>query len=270
MVLVASIVLAMVVTTYQWGSPLVEKSQTNSIIVQAQDNMAMIKQRINEVALSGEQKSFNVKLDGTFEVVPEKNSIIYSVSTAGLGLGSFLYVPLDSSKEAIAYDTYILNATTGGIVTIGGIDYSVAACAGNDGAAINGTFRNVGDIIHPTATNYTLDHVDCSGVFDKFTVISGPEVEVFGVLGSDEAGVIMAKTVFGGKGYLTQMRLAYRELDDVTSLEGRKIKIVSDGNKLVSGGAHTIFIRRGNVERIPGAAKLGQDLITTNVYVSVS
>ncbi|MCK5333943.1 MAG: hypothetical protein KAJ24_05490, partial [Candidatus Aenigmarchaeota archaeon] len=92
MILMTGIVLAMITATYNWGAPVLEKSQTNSKIVNAQDVMSLIKHRIGESALSGEQKSFSVTLDGTLEVVPTKNAIIYSVSTEGLGIGSLSYI----------------------------------------------------------------------------------------------------------------------------------------------------------------------------------
>lgn len=270
MVLVASIVLAMVATTYQWGSPLVEKSQTNSKIVQAQNVMSMIKEKINEVALSGEQKTVTVQLAGTLEVLPEKNSLFYSVSTGGLGIGSFSYIALDGG-DAVSYETYALNATTGEVARINGIDYSVAPCGvNNNGVFINGTFRNVGEAIHSSAQNYVLEHVDCSGLFDGFTVITGPEQEVSGILGSDSAGVVMAKTVVAGQGYTTHFRTMFRELDDTMTLEGQRLNITTEGNREATAGTHTITIRRGEIERVPFGSRLGKDLVTTRIYVSIS
>lgn len=268
MVLISGIVLAMVATTYQWGAPLVEKSQTNSKIIQAQDLMGLIKQKVNEVALLGEQKSFVVSLDGTLEVDKDKNSILYSITTAGLGIGSFSYISLDSSTDAISYEIYSVNATTGGIFQIGGVDYSASPCAGSDTqVVINGTTYQAGGTLVP---GYVIEHIDCSNFFDGQTVISGPEQEVMGILGTDEGGVVMAKTMYSGSKYMTQMRLAYRELDDLATLDGQKILIFSEGNSMASVGTRTITIRRGDVERTAASSKLGNDLVTTKVYVSLS
>ncbi len=269
MILMTGIVLAMVVVTYNWGAPMVEKSQTNSKILQAQDVMSMIKQRMSDVALSGEQKSFRISLGGILEVVPGKNSIIYSISTKGLGVGSMSYISLDSSFDAIQYETHVVNASDGGIITLAGIDYDVHVCAVDDVVVINSTSHSSGDAIWDNS-NYMLEHVDCTGLFDGFTVITGPEEEVVGLLGMDAAGVVMAKTAVAGTEYINRLRLVYRELEDVVTLEGYKIIIHSEGNSIASSGDRTITIRRENIERIPSGSHLGEDLVLTHVYVSIS
>ncbi|MCK5333716.1 MAG: hypothetical protein KAJ24_04340 [Candidatus Aenigmarchaeota archaeon] len=269
MILMTGIVLAMVTATYNWGAPVIEKSQTNSKIVNAQEIMSLIKHRIGESALSGEQKSFPVTLEGTLEVVPAKNAIIYSVSTEGLGIGSLSYISFDTSFDAFQYETHVVDAGSGGIVTLDGTDYSVGGCTVDDVVNIEGVPHNSGDtlLVDP---NYLLDHVDCTGLFDGFTVITGPEEEIVGLLGTDAAGVVMAKTIDMGGEYMNRMRLTYRELGDVTTLEGYKTVIHSEGNSIVSSGEHTITIRRENIERIPSGSHLGEDLVLTHIYISIS
>ena len=268
MILMTGIVLAMITATYNWGAPVLEKSQTNSKIVNAQDVMSLIKHRIGESALSGEQKSFSVTLDGTLEVVPTKNAIIYSVSTEGLGIGSLSYISLDTSFDAFQYEAHAVDAGTGGTVTLDGTGYSVGGCAVDDVVNIDGVPHNSGSAL--ADPNYVLDHVDCTGLFDGLTVITGPEEEVVGLLGTDAAGVVMAKTIDMGGAYMNRMRLTYRELDDVTTLEGYKTVIHSGGSSMVSSGEHTITIRRENVERIPSGSHLGEDLVLTHIYISIS
>ena len=104
LILMTGIVLAMVTVTYNWGAPVIEKSQTNSKIVHAQEVMSLIKHRMGESALSGDQKSFQISLEGILEVAPNKNSVIYSVSTEGLGIGSLSYISLDASLDAFQYE----------------------------------------------------------------------------------------------------------------------------------------------------------------------
>ncbi len=268
MILISGIVLAMVAVTYNWGAPMVEKSQTSSRLIQAQEVMSMVKQRITDAAMSGEQKSFRVNLDGTLEISPLKNSVIYSVTTEGLGIGSMSYISLDSASDAFSYETYALNASTGGIINLAGEDYNVSGCTVDDAVNINGTSHNAGDDLFWNA-DYMLDHVDCTGLFDEFTVITGPEEEVVGLLGIDTAGVVMAKTAVVGTQYLNRMRLAYRELDDTTTLEGYKIIIHSEGNSMASAGERTINIRRENIERVPSGSSLGEDLVLTHIYISI-
>ncbi len=268
MILVSGIVLAMVAVTYNWGAPMIEKSQTNSKMIQAQEVMSMIKQRINDAAMSGEQKSLRVNLDGTLEIAPLKNSVIYSVTTEGLGIGSMSYISLDSASDAFSYETYALDAITGGIINLAGVDYTISACAVDDVVDIDGASHNAGDTLLGNA-DYMLDHVDCTGVFDGFTVILGPEEDVVGLLGTDTAGVVMAKTAAIGTKYLSRMRLAYRELDDTTTLEGYKIIIHSEGNSIASSGEHTINIRRENIERVPSGSSFGEDLVLTHIYISI-
>ncbi|MCK5233400.1 MAG: hypothetical protein KAJ91_01145 [Candidatus Aenigmarchaeota archaeon] len=269
LVLMTGIVIAMIAVTYNWGAPVIEKSQTNSKIVNAQEVMSLIKHRIGESALSGEQKSFQVSLDGTLEIVPTKNAVIYSVSTDGLGIGSLSYISLDTAFDAFQYETHVVDAGAGGIVSLDGTDYLVGVCAVDDVVDIDGISHNSGDALLGDP-NYVIEHVDCTGLFDGFTVITGPEEEIVGLLGTDAAGVVMAKTIEMGGNYINRMRLTYRELDDVTTLEGYKIIIHSEGSSISSSREHTITIRRESIERIPSGSDLGKDLVLTHIYISIS
>ncbi|RLG14993.1 MAG: hypothetical protein DRN66_00525 [Candidatus Nanohalarchaeota archaeon] len=94
--------------------------------------------------------------------------------------------------------------------------------------------------------------------------VSGTEEESgAGRLGKDDPGVLVVRSAYTGDSYFITFRLAYRELDDLTTTGGKKVNLKLTGNNLASGKT-TLFIKKGT-PYINGSAIYGGDLIVVPI-----
>lgn len=282
-VLITGVLLVIVGSTFMWGVPLIEKGQTFSDTEQAEGIMLLLKDKIDDVVETGEQKVVSLELNGDLELTDD-NSLRYSIVTRGLSVASTVWVPLAGGASGVR-DILIAVDADGGSARMNlnddvvclinssctpSVKIKLSQCTGA-GASIEGDYTPDQKFVLDD-DEYLVHHIDCSGSVDGQALIIGPEVEVAGISGIDESGVIIAKSDILGDKYKTTYRLLYRELDDISSPnnDGYRVKLISEGNNMLLAGSHKITIRRDDVSNVVGRSKHGGDLIETKVYITMS
>lgn len=70
-------------SAYQWGLPLIDKSMSNSILLNAESFLGIVDQEIYQIAKSGGSKEILFDLPGDIRVYPNENKIEFSLATEG-------------------------------------------------------------------------------------------------------------------------------------------------------------------------------------------
>lgn len=281
MMLITGILIAIIGSSYMWGVPLIEKGKTSSENEKAESLMKMIKEKIDDVAQTGEQKTFSFDISGDMEL-SDDNSLTYSISTRGLTIASTAWVPLAGGSLPVQEDMAATSANGGSdkvnineevicqmTSSCSPAQITLTSCQGPytpPSPLTEGQTFNLG------SDTYRVNHIDCAGTKDSLALIIGPEKEKAGITGIDEAGVLIARSLSYADKFKTTYRLVYRELDAVSgpSNDGYRIRLVRDGNSLINSGPHKITIRRDENTRVVGKSKYGGDLTETKIYISMS
>ena len=242
--------------------------------------MLLLKEKVDDVAETGEQRTLSVDLIGELEL-REDNSLTYTIVTRGLNIATTAWVPLAGGMSPVQEDMAAV-AAAGGTGTVNLNDDVTCNMTSSCGPAnvvlsdctdssIDGTYSEGSNFILNDET-YLVHHIDCIGDIDSQALIVGPEREKAGIVGIDEAGVLIARSVPAGDKFKTIYRLAYRELDDIStpSKDGYRIQLTREGNNILGPGQHRITLRRDENSKIIGESKHGGDLIGTKIYISMS
>ncbi len=279
-ILITGVLVAVVGASYMWGVPLIEKGRTSSDNEIAESLMVMLKEKIDDVAETGEQRTVSVDLTGDLELTDD-NSLRYTIETRGLNIASTAWVPLVGGTSPVQEDMVAVTAD-GGSATVninddvtctmtsncGTIKVDLTACTGG----FAGGTKSEGETYDINGESYLVHHIDCVGNIDDQALIVGPEREKVGITGIDEGGVVIARSMPAGDRFKTTYRLAYRELDDISSpnKDGHRIQLTREGNNQLGPGPHRITIRRDDNPKVTGKSKYGGDLIETKVHISMS
>ena len=281
MMLITGILIAIIGSSYMWGIPLIEKGKTSSENEKAESLMKMIKEKIDDVAQTGEQKTFSFDLTGDMELTDD-NSLTYSITTRGLTIASTAWVPLAGGSLPV-HEYMAATKADGGSDKVNINDEvtcqmtSICPAAqisltGCEGPYTPPSSLSEGETFQLGSDTYEVDHIDCAGTKDDLALIIGPEKEKAVIIGVDEAGVLIARSTSSADTFKTIYRLVYRELDAVSGPknDGYRIKLVRDGNNIINSGPHKITIRRDENARVVGKSKYGGDLTETKIYITMS
>ncbi|MCK5474001.1 MAG: hypothetical protein KAI53_01225 [Candidatus Aenigmarchaeota archaeon] len=274
-VLIMGLAVGVIGASYMWGKPLIEKSQAGTTITNAEKTMNLIKNAIDDVAKTGGQKKKQIQIEGTLKVSENENAIIYTLTGAQAAIASSQWISINDDVPPKSIETYAVNAINPSDNTpIDCGDCIMNASCGPDNVVITGTCGSVGTYVTNQSFNcnlntYTVDHIDCAGTLDGFAVLTGPEKEMPGLVGTNNAGVLIVKSIPSGNEFITEYNLIYRELIDPTSKEGVKIIIKTQGNSQIPSGQHTITVMRGATDMNNDASYVGGDLTSTTVFVTV-
>ncbi len=279
-ILISGILVTVVGATYMWGVPLIEKGRTSSDNELAESFMILLKEKVDDVAETGEQRTLSVELTGDLEL-RDDNSLTYTIVTRGLNIATTAWVPLAGGMSPVQEDMAAVTALGGtGIVNINDdVTCTMTSSCGPGkvvlsvctDSSIDGTYSEGSSFILD-GESYVVHHIDCVGDIDSQALIVGPEREKAGIVGIDEAGVLIARSEPAGDRFKTIYRLAYRELDDIStpSKDGYRIELTREGNNVLGQGQHRITIRRDDNSKIIGESEHGGDLIGTKIYISMS
>lgn len=280
-ILIAGVLVTVVGASYMWGVPLIEKGRTSSDNEIAESLMVMLKGKIDDVAETGEQRTVSIDLTGDLKLTDD-NSLIYTIETRGLNIASTAWVPLVGGTSPVQEDMAAVTAIAGS-ATVNINDDVTCTMTSNCGtkqvdltactvAPVPPGPYSEGDTFTLNSESYLIHHIDCVGDIDDQALIVGPEREKAGITGIDEAGVVIARSMPAGNGFKTTYRLAYRELDDISSpnKDGHRIQLTREGNNQLGPGPHRITLRRDDNPKVIGKSKYGGDLIETKVHISMS
>ncbi|MCK4551006.1 MAG: hypothetical protein KAT91_03555 [Candidatus Aenigmarchaeota archaeon] len=277
-VLIMGLAVGVIGASYMWGKPLIDKSQAGTTITNAEKTMDLIKNTIDDVAKTGGQKKKQIQIEGSLEVSEAENAIIYTLTGLMAAIASSQWISINDDVPPKSIETYAVDATDPSDSTAIGCGDCVmnSSCLPTETIKISGTCGASGNYVAGSSFNcdlntntYTVDHIDCAGNLDGFAVLAGPEKEMSGIVGTNNAGVLVAKSIPSGDEFMTEYKLIYRELIDPTSKEGVKIIIKNQGNSQISSGQHTLTVMRGTIDTENDASYVGGDLAKTTVFVTV-
>lgn len=90
------------------------------------------------------------------------------------------------------------------------------------------------------------------------------------IYGTDKDAVLIAKAGVLGEGFVVDYALAYREVDDLNTREGRITTVSAVGNNKASTGTIKLLIRREPQTISASPSKLGGKLLSTKVLLTIS
>ncbi len=275
-VLIMGLAVGVIGASYMWGKPLIEKSQAGTTITNAEKTMDLIKTTIDDVAKTGGQKKKQIQIDGPLKVSESENAIAYTLTGSMAAIASSQWISINDDVPPKSMETYAVDAADPSDSTPIGCGDCImnASCIPTQTVNITGTCEAVGTYPAGSSFNcnsnrYTVDHIDCAGTVDGFAVLTGPEKEMPGLVGINNAGVLVAKSIPLGNEFMTDYKLIYRELIDPINKEGVKIIIKTQGNSQISSGQHMITVMRGTTDTENDASSVGGDLTKTTVFVTV-
>ena len=278
-VLIMGLAVGVIGASYMWGAPLIEKSQTETSLSQAEKNMELINSMIVDVVKTGGQKTKQIQFDGTLEILAFNtgyNSIVYTIQGKTAGVASTNWILLNDDMPAKSKETYAVKANDPSDTTFIGCESCMmnSTCPSITISNVTGTCSvantyTVGNTFTCNSNNYVVDRVDCDESIDGFAVLSGPEKDIAGIVGTNKAGVITAKSTPVGDIYLTSYKLTYRELVDPTNKEGIKILLETQGNNKITAGMHTIKVSRKETKTENYGSSLGGEFSKTIVLVTL-
>ena len=279
-VLIMGLAVGVIGASYMWGAPLIEKSQTETSLARAEKNIELINSMITDVVKTGGQKTKQIQFDGTLDIIDSTygNSIIYTIQGKTAGVASTNWILLNDDMPAISKETYVVKAIdTSDTTSIGCGDCMMNSVCPTNAIEITGTcggadvvkIHNVGESFTCDTNDYLVERVDCGGTIDGFAVLSGPEKDIAGIVGTNKAGVITAKSMAAGDIYLTSYKLTFRELVDPTNKEGTIILLETRGNNRITAGMHTIKVSRGETKTETYGSSLVGELSKTIVLITL-
>ncbi|NOR85177.1 hypothetical protein GQ473_03590 [archaeon] len=280
-VLIMGLAVGVIGASYLWGAPLIEKSQTENSLSQAEKNIELINSMITDVVKTGGQKTKQIQFDGEleiFDINTGENSIIYTIQGKTAGVASTNWVLLNDDLPVKSKETYAVNATDASdTISIGcedcmmnstGLSSSIVISNVTGTCNVAGTYTEE-NTFTCNSNNYVVEHVDITGTIDGFAVLRGPEYDIAGIVGTNKAGVITAKTMAATGIYLTSYKLTFRELVDPTNKEGIKILLETQGNNKVTEGMHTIKVSRADTTTENYGSSLSGELSKISVLVTL-
>ena len=277
-VLIMGLAVGVIGASYMWGAPLIEKSQTETSLSQAEKNIELINSMIVDVVKTGGQKTKQIQFDGTLEILDINtgyNSIVYTIQGKTAGVASTNWILMNDDMPAISKETYAVKATDPlDTTSIGCGDCMMNSTCLTKTIEITGTCGVVGsysetDTFICDSNNYLVERIDCDETIDGFAVLTGPEKDLAGIVGTNQAGVITAKSTPAGEIYLTSYKLTYRELVDPTNKEGAIILLETQGNNKITAGMHTIKVSRGDTKTENYGSSLAGELSKTSVLITL-
>ena len=276
-VLIMGLAVGVIGASYMWGAPLIEKSQTENSLSQAEKTIELINSMITDVVKTGGQKTKQIKFDGTLEILDsyiDENSILYTIQGQSAGVASTNWILLNDDMPAKSRETYAVKATD----SLDAVSIGCGSCMMNstcpsinisgDSCDVSGIY-SAGSTFTCDSNDYLVERIDCAETIDGFAVLSGPEKNIAGIVGTNKAGVITAKSMLAGDIYLTSYKLTYRELVDPTNKEGVKILLETQGNNKVTAGTHTIKVRRGETKTENYGSSLAGEISKTTVLITL-
>ena len=90
----------------------------------------------------------------------------------------------------------------------------------------------------------------------------------YGIIGTDRAGVLLGNADLREDEYNTRFRIAFRELNDLTTDEGFQVDLRTDDDIMVSPGTHTLYIESQGTET-DGVSQRGGPLEKRIVSISL-
>ncbi len=276
-VLLSGIILSIVAATYIWGQPLVQKTTDKIKIDALTEMLETIKNGIDNAQQSGSPSQLQLDIsDAVVAIKPSINAVSIETTTIIPIITSYTYVPisyteLPSESELIDVNTTETNTTTTytptnyvvgtdihfGNVTLNTTVYNVTtynispsgtydvACIYEGQEAEASECITEGQTLTMGVNDYTLSWLDSEGTE---VILTGPEVETLGVLGTDPAGIIIGKSTPVSRTQHIELRLVYRGLIDAEGRETKTILQCTSGCR-TGEGRKILRVSRDRIER---------------------
>ncbi len=274
-VILTTIVLLVISTTYLWGRPIIQKNIDQARMSTVLQNMKDLDNAIKYTASTGSNTVLEINLDNSALIINEEdNYVMYETKTTIPLVASTEQVPLNyyelaRKRRSITYNTTWTTNTDPQLTGYEQITH-------HTNTTINNTFYNVSVHENSTSTYYDLlciwmnnivKESDCAkeggAIFkentphDVMSILAdgtaayalGEEIENKGVLGSEPSGIISGRTISAGEEQTVEIYLTYRTLISEDNQEYKTILTCTD---CAAGGGDTIIrITRENIIRTP-------------------
>jgi hypothetical protein len=270
-ILISGIVISIIIITYIWGRPLVQKSVDKARIDTILKRLEEIDSAITYVADTGGSRSIRFSLgEEAIRISPDDNSISFETSTVIPIIASLEWLPLNYHELPFKRDVLYSNTSGtapvgcpwGGIprngsITIEGVEFNVTACnetteynyacIGHELSLITGSdCGRLNDDIYISEIDYTITVLKVNETGSEVFFL-GEIVENVGILGMDPYGIIVGKTDVIAEVQRVTMKVKYRSLKDALG-NLYSIVIQCDVDCFARGGTRTLHISR---ERLP-------------------
>ncbi len=268
--LITGIALFAVSAAYFWGIPLIHKSQSSTEVSQAKNLMLNLADEIDTVAQRGDQKLLSINVNGDFKVNGDENCIEYKILSETAAVATTGWVPFNDELVPVRRSLHLVKSGGTEIMELRGETCTVRSNCPTSTITISGCSASntyeAGSTFTISNDNYQVDQINCGA--NEFAVITGPEKEVTGFLGTHRGGVVIARAEPVGDMYLTTFKLVYRELYNPNTKRGYKINITESGNSIASEGQKKLVISKGEIGSITKSD--GSELVITPISVTVS
>ncbi len=296
-VLISGIIISIISLTYIWGRPLIQKTTDKSNIDTAKSDLLTIKDYIIEAASSGNTKRYDINLDNN-EILKVTDKISFETITTIPIVSSVDWSPLNSYE--LPFKRQNNNITTDGTSTIspscvsfeGTVNNQTATLDLEDGSSktfyiflfnrsithkydyacisedideisCNNDCGFEGDTITKYGTKFTFLYIDDNG---SYVNILGKEVENEGVLGEDEYGILIARSISLGDTQKVFMEVRFRPLIDPVTQDKIRINLTCTESCMATAGKHTLEISKTDEQkRIEEGHTITESIIKVNI-----
>lgn len=274
-ILLSSIILSIVTATFIWGQPLVQKTTDKIKIDSFTEMLETIKNAIDNAQQTGSPSQLRLDIsDATIIIEPDNNAVAIKTKTVIPIITSFIFVPIsytelpfenelidvDASEEnltpvfmpqgysigtTIHYGNTTLASEVYNITSFyTGSDYDTI-CIYQEQYAIQDDCIEEGESLTKNSINYILSWINSGGTE---VILTGPEIENHGVLGTDPGGIIIGKSTPVSRIQHIELRLAYRGLIDASGRMTKTIIQCSRGCR-TGDGSKTLRVTRDKIDR---------------------
>ncbi len=296
-VLISGIIISIISLTYVWGRPLIQKTADKSNIDSAKNDLINLKDMIIEAASTGSTGRYELNL-GVNEKLTITDKIAFETVTSIPIISSVSWSPLnsyelpyerentkvitDGSKpdatmcattgDTIKYKQQSLNLGDGTSRTFDFVFFKRTATNEYDYACIAVDGSNMGcsvdcgvegDTILKYGTTFNLLFLNDSGY--NLNVV-GKQVEKEGVLGEDEMGIMIARSIGLGETQRVLIEVQFRSLVDPITGDKIRLNLTCEGGCAATSGSHIIQVNKeGETKRLESGRSVTESVIKVKI-----
>jgi len=279
-VLISGIVMAVVSATVMWGKPLIDKTTDKVHVTEIINKIAEIDRIVRHVAKTESSGSVDLTLENDERITIVGRELVYKTVTRVPVIASAEWVPLNVlpfQKEIFSVNTSNIcgncpgyNSHSGtiyyGSQELEGTTYYLRVYDGNEDGEYetvcfvtsltaepkSGACIKENQKYKPSLVRYDIRFIDTGGTE---VIFLGNETENIGILGKDEAGIVIGKTMPGKTANEVMIKLVYRGLLDRQGITHEYI-LDCDKNCVASKGRHKLRITFNRIEQTTEVTKI--------------
>lgn len=288
-VIITGIMIALVSAILVWGRPLIDKVLDRTHFGAVMDKMEEIDKAIKYVAQTESSQKIELYIkDNEYMQINSDGEILFKSTTRIPVIGSKTWVPLNDYELPKQREIITSNTTA---TYCSSCDFGITGVEENDvvkygNITIEGSWYELPVFKLSGTTTYgkvcmnntEVSDGDCGVVNDYITkegimhkvlfinksgtevILQGAEKDVIGLLGKDEPGILVGKSLASENFFEINMKLVYRSLIDSTGREYKYI-ISCPSNCMIRKGSRVLKI---------SFDKISKKVDRTDIYIKTS